>query len=167
MNFCAKCGRERAGDARYCGGCGTELDAAPAAAATAPADDDSAGGDPQPSAAVEAQAAPAPAPAEEAERWEPPADATRVERPPDVTVIDRPGGAEGARTPTPAAAEPDPFAAWFAPAALRRAAGAAVGRHAILRRPQGRVHLGGRAGDARGGRRRVRARLAIERAEHR
>jgi hypothetical protein len=114
MNFCAKCGRERSGDARYCGGCGTELDAAPAAA-TAPTDDDSAGGDPQPSATVEAQAAPAPA--EEAERWEPPADATRVERPPDVTVIDRPGGADGARTPTltPAAAEPDPFAAWFAP----------------------------------------------------
>ena len=76
MNFCAKCGRERSGDARYCGGCGTELAAAPAAAAAAPTDDDSAGGDPQPSATVEAQAAPAPA--EEAERWEPPADATRV-----------------------------------------------------------------------------------------
>jgi hypothetical protein len=113
MNFCAKCGRERSGDARYCGGCGTEYAAAPAAAATAPTDDDSAGGDPQPSATVEAQAAPAPA--EEAERWEPPADATRAERPPDVTMIDRPGGAEGARTATQAAAEPDPFAAWFAP----------------------------------------------------
>ena len=113
MNFCAKCGRERPGDARYCGGCGTEFAAAPATAATAPADDDSDGGDPQPSATVEAQAAPGPA--EEAERWEPPADATRVERSPDVTMIDRPGGAEAGPTATPAAAEPDPFAAWFAP----------------------------------------------------
>jgi len=112
MNFCAKCGRERSGDARYCGGCGTEFAAAPAAAATAPTDDDSAGGDPQPPAAVEAQAAPEPA--EEAERWEPPADATRVERSPDVTIIDRPGGAEANPTATPTA-EPDPFAAWFAP----------------------------------------------------
>ena len=55
MNFCAKCGRERSGDARFCGGCGTELAAAPAAAATAPTDD-SAGGDPQRPATVEAQA---------------------------------------------------------------------------------------------------------------
>ncbi len=113
MNFCAKCGRERSDDARYCGGCGTEFAAAPAAAASAPTDDDSAGGDPQPSATVEAQAA-AP-PAEQAERWEPPADATRVERTPDVTLIDRPAGAEPPRAVTPAAAEPDPFAAWFAP----------------------------------------------------
>ena len=79
MNFCEKCGRERSGDARYCGGCGTEFAAAPAAAAAAPTDDDSAGGDPQPSATAEAQAVP---PAGEAERWEPPADATRVERNP-------------------------------------------------------------------------------------
>jgi hypothetical protein len=112
MNFCAKCGRERSDDARYCGGCGTEYAAAPTAAA-APADDDSAGGDPQPSATVEAQAATPPA--EEAERREPPADATRVERAPDVTLIDRPGRAETARPATPATAEPDPFAAWFAP----------------------------------------------------
>jgi hypothetical protein len=113
MNFCAKCGRERSDDARYCGGCGTEFAAAPAAAAAAPADDDSDGGDPQPSATVESQAAPGPA--EAAERWEPPADATRVERSPDVTMIDRPGGAEAGPPATPAAAEPDPFAAWFAP----------------------------------------------------
>ena len=113
MNFCAKCGRERPGDARYCGGCGTEFAAAPAAAATASADDDSDGGDPQPSATVEAQAAPGPA--EEAERWEPPADATRVERSPDVTIIDRPGGADSAPAAAPQPAEPDPFAAWFAP----------------------------------------------------
>jgi D-alanyl-D-alanine carboxypeptidase/D-alanyl-D-alanine-endopeptidase (penicillin-binding protein 4) len=112
MNFCAKCGRERSGDARYCGGCGTELAAASAAAATAPTDD-SAGGDPQPPATVEAQAAPALA--EEPERWEPPADATRVERQPDATMIDRPGSGGSARAATPAAAEPDPFAAWFAP----------------------------------------------------
>jgi hypothetical protein len=42
-----------------------------------------------------------------------PADATRVERTPDVTMIDRPRAAEPARPATPA--EPDPFAAWFAP----------------------------------------------------
>src|ERR1700729_3819407 len=104
MNFCAKCGRERSGDARYCGGCGTELPAASAAAVTPPTDDsaggdpqpsdDSAGGDPQPSATVEAQAATPPAeeperrdqPAEPAgwelptsasDGWAPPADATR------------------------------------------------------------------------------------------
>ncbi len=54
MNFCAKCGRERSGDARYCGGCGTEFAAASADADTPPTDD-SAGGDPQPSVTVEAQ----------------------------------------------------------------------------------------------------------------
>ena len=134
MNFCAKCGRERSGDARYCGGCGTEFAAAPAAAATPPADD-SGGGDAQPPATAEAQAVTPPAdeperpdsPAEPAEpagwelptpapdEWAPPADATRMERQPDATMIDRPGSAGPARTPTPATAEPDPFAAWFAP----------------------------------------------------
>jgi hypothetical protein len=108
MNFCAKCGREQSGDARYCGGCGTEFAAASAAAGTPPTDD-SGGGDPQPSPTVEAQAVPAAA-------EEPlPADATRVERQPDATMIDRPRTAGPARAATPAAAEPDPFAAWFAP----------------------------------------------------
>ena len=100
MNFCAKCGRERSGDARYCGGCGTEFAAAPAAAVTPPTDD-TAGGVLPPSATAEAQV---------------PADATRIERQPDVTMIDRPrSAAESARAATPAKAEPDPFAAWFAP----------------------------------------------------
>ena len=36
MNFCAKCGRERSGDARYCGGCGTEFAADTAAAVPPP-----------------------------------------------------------------------------------------------------------------------------------
>ena len=45
MNFCAKCGRDRSGDARYCGGCGTEFAAASAASGTPPADD-TGGGDP-------------------------------------------------------------------------------------------------------------------------
>ncbi|HEY5399706.1 MAG TPA: hypothetical protein VIL16_30405, partial [Trebonia sp.] len=118
MNFCAKCGRERSGDARYCGGCGTEFAAAPAAAATPPADD-SGGGDAQPPATAEAQAVTPPAdeperpdsPAEPAEpagwelptpapdEWAPPADATRMERQPDATMIDRPGSAGPARTP--------------------------------------------------------------------
>jgi hypothetical protein len=100
MNFCAKCGRERSGDARYCGGCGTEFAAAPAPAVTPPTDD-TAGGVLPPSATAEAQV---------------PADATRIERQPDVTMIDRPrSAAESARAATPAKAEPDPFAAWFAP----------------------------------------------------
>ena len=108
MNFCAKCGRERSGDALYCGGCGTEFAAASAAAGTSPTDD-SGGGDPQPSPTVEAQGV-TPAAAEPL-----PADATRVERQPDATMIDRPRAAEPPRAATPAAAEPDPFAAWFAP----------------------------------------------------
>jgi hypothetical protein len=74
MNFCAKCGRERSGDARYCGGCGTEF-AADTAAAVIPPTDDSADQDPQPTATAD---------------WAPPADATRVERQPDATMIDRP-----------------------------------------------------------------------------
>jgi hypothetical protein len=107
MNFCAKCGRERSDDARYCGGCGTEF-AADTAAAVTPPTDDSAGPGPQPSATAD---------------WAPPADATRVERQPDATMIDRPGGAaDSARAVTPAAAEPDPFAAWFAPSPDAQAA---------------------------------------------
>jgi hypothetical protein len=107
MNFCAKCGRERSGDARYCGGCGTEF-AADTAAAVTPPTDDSADADPQPSATAD---------------WAPPADATRVERQPDATMIDRPGGAaSSARAATPAPAEPDPFAAWFAPSPDAQAA---------------------------------------------
>jgi hypothetical protein len=107
MNFCAKCGRERSGDARYCGGCGTEFAADTVAAGTPPADD-SADQDPQPTATAD---------------WAPPADATRVERQPDVTMIDRPGGAaDSARAATPAPAEPDPFAAWFAPSPDAQAA---------------------------------------------
>ena len=116
MNFCAKCGRERSGDARYCGGCGTEF-AADAAAAVIPPTDDSAEGDPQPTATAD---------------WAPPADATRVERQPDATMIDRPGSADSARAATPAA-EPDPFAAWFAP----------DGRAAPRTEPGGQVSLAG------------------------
>ncbi len=205
MNFCAKCGRERSGDARYCGGCGTEF-AADSAAAGTPPTDDSGGGDPQPSPTVEAEGV---TPAAE----EPlPADATRVERQPDATMIDRPRTAEPARAATPAAAEPDPFAAWFAPDAQaaprtepggqwqaaqpwqsadtvyagsgqRPAAypppsppmpgypppygaqpGPPAGRQAIVGRPPGGLHRRGGAGDAGGGRRRLRARLEVEQA---
>lgn len=128
MNFCAKCGRERPGDARYCGGCGTEFEADSAAAATPSADDS--GGDPQRPATVDApvvagtpaEPEPPDPPAEPAQwdipataagDWAPVSDATRVERQPDATMIDRPGRAGSARAATPA--EPDPFAAWFAP----------------------------------------------------
>jgi hypothetical protein len=96
MNFCATCGRERSGDSRFCGGCGSEFAAATAAASAAPAEEP-ARWDP---------------PAEPA-RWDPPADATRIDRQPDATMIDRPGSADPARAGGPA--EPDPFAAWFAP----------------------------------------------------
>jgi hypothetical protein len=91
MNFCATCGRQRTGDARFCDDCGTAF--APAAAAAPSAA-------PQPST---------PPPADDPTRWDPPVDATRAEQQPDATRLDPAG------TPaTPAAAEPDPFASWFA-----------------------------------------------------
>ena len=97
MNFCAKCGRERSGDdSRYCGGCGTEFAAATAAAGAAPAEEPVRWDPPA-----------------EPVRWDPPADATRIDRQPDATMIDRPANADPARAAGPA--EPDPFAAWFAP----------------------------------------------------
>ena len=102
MNFCATCGRQRTGDARFCAGCGTEFPTATTAApgsllADAPAAD-------PPVEETRLETAPS--------DWTAPADATRVERQPDVTRID-PRGASAAAAPG-APAEPDPFAAWFA-----------------------------------------------------
>ena len=71
-------------------------------------------------------------------------------------------GPAGPGLPALAAARPGLPAA---PAALRRAA-AALGRQAIVRRPEGRVHRRGGAGDARRRRRRVRPRLAVGQAQH-
>jgi hypothetical protein len=123
MNFCATCGRRRTGDTRFCAGCGAEFakDEAPPPAPAVPAPA-------VPAPAVPAAEAPATSlPADEEARWDPPAeaagwespaapagwapaDATRVERQPDATRVDT----QDAVPVTPAAAEPDPFASWFA-----------------------------------------------------
>jgi hypothetical protein len=131
MNFCATCGRQRTGDARFCDGCGTDFPAAETTAAGTPLAVPPAAGVPQdagstPSATVQ----PASALADEPTRWDPPveatrsetapadwapADATRAERRPDATRIDAQGSAPGPSSAAPAApAEPDPFASWFA-----------------------------------------------------
>ncbi len=108
MSFCATCGRRRTGDARFCDDCGTAFPAAEAAGnpGTPPAG--------QPAAGFPQDAGGFPPV---------PADATRVERPPDATRLERQPDATGAETrdaapvmsaTAPAAAEPDPFASWFA-----------------------------------------------------
>jgi hypothetical protein len=108
MNFCATCGRQRTDDARFCAGCGTEFPAsastgtAPAAAVGASlADEPPVSADALPADALPADALPADAV---------PADATRVERQPDATRVDTQDAVPMKRP----AAEPDPFAAWFA-----------------------------------------------------
>ena len=131
MNFCATCGRRRTGDARFCDDCGTEFSARAGTAATAagtPLADPPAAEFPQDSEATpSAEAPPAAQLAAEPTRWEPPVeatrmetspsdwagpDSTRVERQPDVTKIDAPVRPPAAAPA--AAAEPDPFASWFA-----------------------------------------------------
>jgi hypothetical protein len=131
MNFCATCGRQRTGDARFCGGCGTEFPAAETTAAGTPlAGQPAAEFPPDAEETPIAPAQPASAQAEEPTRRDPPAEATRmetapadwapaeatrVERQPDLTRIDTQGSAPGPFPPAPAApAEPDPFASWFA-----------------------------------------------------
>jgi hypothetical protein len=131
MNFCATCGRPRTGDARFCDGCGTELPAAETTATgTPPADQPAAEFPPDAEETPSATAQPASARAEEPTRWDrpaeatrmetapadwTPAEATRVERQPDVTMIDPQGSAPAPFPAAPAAAaEPDPFASWFA-----------------------------------------------------
>ena len=136
MNFCATCGRQRTGDARFCQGCGTEFrTAATAASGTPLAAEPAAESRPdtaefrQDSAATpSATAQPAPPLAGQPTGWDPPAeatrletaasdwtapaDATRVERQPEVTRIDARGASAAAAPGAPA--EPDPFASWFA-----------------------------------------------------
>jgi hypothetical protein len=131
MNFCATCGRQRTGDTRFCGDCGTEFPAAETATAGTPlADQPAAEFPPDAEATPNATAQPASARAEVRSGWDPPAEATRmetapadwtpaeatrVERQPDVTRIDTQGSAPGPFPPAPAApAQPDPFASWFA-----------------------------------------------------
>jgi hypothetical protein len=99
MNFCATCGRQRTGDARFCPGCGTEFP---------PGTEGSAGAEGLAGAeATRMETAPS--------SWAAPDD-TRVERQPDPTMIDTQGAAAPGPPPTAAAesARPDPFASWFA-----------------------------------------------------
>jgi hypothetical protein len=111
MNFCATCGRQRTGDARFCAGCGAEFPRDEAAA---------------PSPVTPASAAPAGEPAtwdppDQATGWESstapadraPSDATRVERQPDATRVDT-RDAVPVTPQAPTAPAPDPFASWFA-----------------------------------------------------
>jgi len=129
MNFCATCGRQRNGDAQFCGGCGTGFPAAATVVVT-PLADQPAGEFRQGAEATPGEPtgwdSPGPAAGEPPE-WDRPAessrsetaptewaaaDATRIERQPDPTMIDPQGAA---RMPSAAApAEPDPFASWFA-----------------------------------------------------
>ena len=152
MNFCATCGRERTGDARFCGGCGTELQAAgrppPERRRTLPTIP--AGGDRRAPRRDRAGAEPrrgtrrrghprGTAPGDwDARGCHPGGAATGRHH-------DRPAGRRRvARAATPAAAEPDPFAAWFA-------AGPAEGKRHRAPSPAGqwqaaRAVAGGRHG---------------------
>jgi hypothetical protein len=116
MNFCATCGRERTGNARYCVGCGIEFPATATTTAGTPLADQPAAEFPQDAEATQSASAPPVSPqADEPTRRDPPADDTRVERQPDATRIDTQGSAPGPFPAAPAAPpEPDPFASWFA-----------------------------------------------------
>jgi len=127
MNFCATCGRPRTGDTRFCGGCGTDLQAAETTATgTPPAGQPAVEFPPEAEETPTAAAQPASARAAEPTQWGPPAEvtrmetapgewtpaeATRVERQPDLTRIDTQGSSPAAAGEP---AEPDPFASWFA-----------------------------------------------------
>jgi hypothetical protein len=104
MSFCANCGRQRSGTARFCGGCGAEYSDSPDEAAGAATS--SAPGDPGTQ----------------------PADVTHLEGPPaGVTRLDlHPEAGQAAHTDPPAA-EPDPFANWYSPAAQDGGAPGAAG----------------------------------------
>ena len=104
MNFCATCGRQRTGDARFCAGCGTEFPPGAEGSADAESSADAQGlADAQ---ATRMETAPS--------SWAAP-DATRVERQPDPTMIDTQGAVPGPPPAAPAEpARPDPFASWFA-----------------------------------------------------
>ena len=104
MSFCANCGRQRSGTARFCSGCGAEYSDSPDEAAGAATS--SAPGDPGTQ----------------------PADVTHLEGPPaGVTRMDlHPEAAQAAYTDPPAA-EPDPFADWYSPKAQGGGAAGAAG----------------------------------------
>ena len=92
MSFCPACGRRRTDGSRFCGGCGHDFGEQAADGGTAPS-------------AVAVESVPTAENAQAAvdnTRWDAPADATRLEPPTVDTASAKP-------------AEPDPFAAWFAP----------------------------------------------------
>jgi hypothetical protein len=99
MSFCPACGRRRTDSSRFCGGCGHDFGEQAAAGGSAPP---AVAVDPAPTAANAKAAV-------DNTRWDAPADATRLEPPTADTAAAKP-------------AEPDPFAAWFAPQAPAAAA---------------------------------------------
>jgi len=130
MSFCANCGRQRTGSARFCGGCGTEFTDAPddsvgPAESVGPAD----GAAPwaEPGAEPATMAAPADAsrwdapasgsrwdPVTPDPGWAPPADATRMDLTPEPTRMDLgPPTAQRPPAQQPGPDQPDPFASWF------------------------------------------------------
>jgi len=141
MNFCPKCGRQRNGTARFCGGCGHEysdaatsdVTAITAEPGTAPvaapgaevAQDRNPAEAAEPSSwDVSADATPWDQPADaagwdqptDAAKWDRPADATRMDLAPEPTRLDLSGpAAEQPTSRPPGQGEPDPFASWFVP----------------------------------------------------
>jgi hypothetical protein len=130
MNFCPKCGRQRNGNARFCGGCGHEYSDAATSDVTAltaePAAEVAQDGNPAEAAEPSAWDAPTDAtpwdqPAG-ATKWDRPADATRMDLAPEPTRMDL-SGPPATQQPTaqqptgrqPGQGEPDPFASWFVP----------------------------------------------------
>jgi hypothetical protein len=109
MNFCAKCGRQRTGGSRFCGGCGNDFgEQAPGSGAPMAAD-------PVAKAPVEPLRWDAPAEQSwDATRWDPPADATRME--PAIAL-----------PPAQAPPGPNPFAPWPAEPSPAGGAGFAYG----------------------------------------
>jgi hypothetical protein len=120
MNFCPKCGRQRSGDARFCGGCGHDYsDAATDGASAFTAE-------PVAEVAqerdVERAAHPGPWDVPADAPWDRPADATRIDLAPEPTRLDLQGPPLAApepptrqpstQQPRPGAS-PDPFASWF------------------------------------------------------
>jgi hypothetical protein len=112
MSFCASCGRQRSGTARFCGGCGAEFK------------------DPADTFATSASSS---APDDQGTR---PADAVVPDGPtPDMTRMDlHPEAPEAALTGPPA--EPDPFADWYSPRAGGDGAAEAAGYGAGAQWPQ-------------------------------
>jgi hypothetical protein len=134
MSFCPACGRQRTGNSRFCGGCGHDFGEQAAdggttpsavAAAPVPTAETAQAAEPvsaEPVPAAEQAPAAEPVPAAEQQGWDLSPEVTQWDRPADNTRWDAPADATRLEPSTadPASAkpaEPDPFAAWFAPQA--------------------------------------------------